>query len=235
MVGAFVLQAVALYYGRLSVVQSVLVTSLVFTLLIGKVWLRRRVAPAAWLSASVTTIGLVVFLIMSEPAGGHADATSRAWLPALLTCGGVAAVLTFLAGRGSPLRRAALYATSSGIVWAVFATFVKSTADLLSEQGVVAVLTNGAVYGIALTGIIGIVLTQAALHYGPLAVAQSLMVVVNPLVSIMLGMWLYGERIEGSGARIATAFLALVAMVLGVVFLAWTAPSLEAASEARTG
>src|SRR5947209_1052315 len=46
-VGAFAFQAGALRGGRLSVVQSILVTELVFTLIIGTVWLHRRVSVAA--------------------------------------------------------------------------------------------------------------------------------------------------------------------------------------------
>ncbi|MBO0728369.1 MAG: DMT family transporter [Acidimicrobiaceae bacterium] len=236
MVGAFALQAVALDLGRLSVVQSILVTSLVFTLVIARVWLRRQVSVAAWVSASVTSAGLAVFLIAAEPTGGHAQATSPAWLPALLASGGVAAVLTFAAGRGSPVRRAALYATSVGVVWAIFASFLKSVADTLASSGVPAVLSHGAVYGIIITGIVGVVLTQAALHHGPLAVSQPLMVIVNPLVSILLSIWLFGEHIEGGETRIVIAVLAFVAMALGVVFLTLTAPPLEATTaDERSG
>ena len=47
MVGSFVFQALALYNGRLSVVQSILVTELVFSLVIGSLWLRRHVVAAA--------------------------------------------------------------------------------------------------------------------------------------------------------------------------------------------
>ena len=99
-VASFLFQAFALYEGRISVVQSILVTELVFSLVIGRIWLRRNVAPAAWASASVTSAGLAVFLVMSEPKGGHAQATGGAWLPALLTCGGAVVVLVILAGTG---------------------------------------------------------------------------------------------------------------------------------------
>jgi drug/metabolite transporter (DMT)-like permease len=60
MVGAFVFQALALYSGRLSVVQSILVTELVYSLVIGRLWLRREVVLAAWASAAVTSAGLAV-------------------------------------------------------------------------------------------------------------------------------------------------------------------------------
>jgi drug/metabolite transporter (DMT)-like permease len=231
MVGAFVLQALALYNGRVSVVQSILVTELVFTLVIGRLWLRRTVVAAAWVSASVTSAGLALFLAMSQPDGGHPQATPGAWLPALLTFGGATAVVTVLAAGGSPLRRAALYGTASGIVWAVFATFVKSVTDVLGARGVLAALERGAFFGLILAGIVGTVLTQAALHYGPLSVSQPLMVIVNPLVSIVLGVWLFGEQFDGGGLKIAVGAAGFGFMALGVVGLARTAPSLEASSE----
>jgi drug/metabolite transporter (DMT)-like permease len=226
MVGAFALQALALYNGRLSVVQSILVTELVFTLVIGRLWLRRAVAAAAWVSASVTSAGLALFLFMSQPEGGHPQATPGAWLPALLTFGVVSAALTVSAARGSPTRRAALYATASGIVWALFATFVKAVTDVLGASGVLAVLERGAVYGLVVTGIVGTVLTQAALHYGPLSVSQPLMVIVNPLVSIALGVWLFGEHFDGGAVQIVFGAVGFGAMAIGVVCLARTAPSL---------
>jgi len=232
MIGSFAFQALALYNGRLSVVQSVLVTELVFSLVIGSVWLRRHVAPAAWASASVTAAGLAVFLVMAEPRGGHAQATAQAWLPALLTFGGLVALFTALAGGGSPIRRAALYAAAAGIVWAALATFLKSATDVLAGHGVPGVLTHAAVYGVVITGILGTVLAQAALHRGPLAVSQSLMVIVDPVVSIVLGVWLYGEHFEGGPVRISLGALGFTAMVVGVVFLASTAPSLAATPEA---
>lgn len=232
MVGSFVLQALALYNGRLSVVQSILITELVFTLVIGSVWLRLHVPPAAWTSASVTSIGLALFLIMAEPRGGHPQATAQAWLPALLTCGGVAVLFTAVAARGSPVRRAAMYAAASGIVWATLATFLKSATDILATNGVRAMLVHGAVYGVVVAGIAGTLLTQAALHYGPLAVSQPVMVIVNPFVSIILGVWLYGERFVGGPVQIGLGALGFAAMVVGVVFLANTSPSFAATPDA---
>jgi drug/metabolite transporter (DMT)-like permease len=230
MVGSFVLQAVALYDGRLSVVQSILVTELVFSLVLGRLWLRRAVVPAAWASASVTSVGLAIFLTMSEPKGGHAQGTPQAWLPALLTFGGLIAVLAILAGSGSPLRRAALYATGSGIVWAILATFMKSATEVLGTHGVVATLEQGAIYGLIVAGIVGTVLTQAALHYGPLSISQPLMVIVDPVVSVILSVWVFGEHFEGGIPEITLGTLGFAAMVVGVVFLARTAPSFEAMS-----
>jgi drug/metabolite transporter (DMT)-like permease len=234
MVASFVLQALALYNGQISVVQSILVTELVFSLVIGRVWLHRQVQPGAWLSAMVTSVGLAVFLVMAEPKGGHAQATTDAWLPALAACGGATVLLAFLARQGSPMKRGALYATASGIVWAGLAVFMKSATDVLANDGVLAVLQHGAIYGLIVAGIAGTVFTQAALHYGPLAVSQPLMAIVDPFVSIILGVWLYGEHFVGGPVKVAVGAVGFAAMVVGVVFLARTAPSFESTPTATS-
>ena len=235
MVGAFVCQALALYRGRMSVVQSILVTELVFTFLIGTVWLRRKVSGAAWLSAALTAVALALFLVISEPQGGHPQATAAAWLPALLTFGSASAMCAVLARRGSPLRRAALYATGSGIVAAILATFLKAATDVLGLHGPGAVLVHGATYGLIAAVIIGTIFTQAALHYGPLAVSQSVMAISNPFVSVVLGIWLYGEHFTGGALRLAAAATSFATMITGVVLLARTAPSFAAAERKPHG
>jgi drug/metabolite transporter (DMT)-like permease len=234
MVSSFVLQALALYNGRISVVQSIMVTELVFSLVIARLWLRRDVVPAAWVSALLTSVGLAVFLIMSEPKGGHPQVAAGAWLPALFTFGGIVALFSLLARDGSPVKRAALYATASGIMWALLATFLKSATEVLGTKGVLSMLAHGGIYGVVAAGVIGTVLTQAALHYGPLSVSQPLMVIVDPFVSILLGVWLFGEHFEGSPGKIVAGTLGFGVMVVGVVFLARTAPSFEATPAAAS-
>jgi drug/metabolite transporter (DMT)-like permease len=229
LVGAFAFQALALYHGRMSVVQSILITELVFSLVIGTIWLRRRVRVAAWLSAGLTVVALAMFLVISEPRGGHPQATAAAWLPALLTFGGATAVCAVLARRGSPVRRGALYATASGILAAVLATFLKSDTDILGANGLLSIVLHGATYGLIAAGILGTIFTQAALHYGPLAVTQPIMLVINPFVSIVMGVWLFGEHFTGGAPRIAAAVVSFGALIVGVVLLARTAPSLAAA------
>jgi hypothetical protein len=226
MVASFVLQALALYRGRISVVQSVLVSELVFSLVIGRVWLRRAVPPAAWAAASVTAAGLAIFLVMSEPKGGHTSATTAAWLPALLTFGGLATGFAVIARGATPIGKAAFYACAAGITGALFATFVKSATEVLGHQGVSATLQQGTLYGLIIVGVVGTILTQAALHYGPLAVSQPLMLIVNPVVSIALGIWLFGEHFEGGWWKVAIGGLGFAVMAAGVVVLARTAPSL---------
>lgn len=217
LVAAFLFQAVALHLGELSVVQPLLVTELVFTLIIRSLWARRPVALSAWAAAGTTCVGLGVFIAMSEPQGGATTPTSVHWLSSMVICGAVIALLTGLASWGSPRRRAALYGAAAGVTWAIEASFIKAMTDTLAAYGVGGMLVRWPVYAVAVAGVAGTVLVQAALHVGPLNVSQPFIVVVDPLVAIILGIWLYRERFTSDPAEIAVAVVGFAVMVVGVL------------------
>jgi hypothetical protein len=112
-VGSFVFQALALHNGLLSVVQPVLVTELVFVLVLRRVWIRQDVARAAWAAVLVVCVALSVFLLMAEPTGGHPVPDAAEWVSAVSVFGGSIAVLAVLGRRGSPVRRAAVFAMAA--------------------------------------------------------------------------------------------------------------------------
>jgi hypothetical protein len=222
--GAFVFQAAALKSGQLSIVQALLVTELVFGLLLRKVWIGQAIRPAAWGSAVLTCVALAAFVAVDQPQGGTPTPTAQAWTAALATFGGAAAAMTLAARWGSPKRRAALYAAAAAIVWALVATFIKTTTETLTESGVAAVFTDWPVYALAAGGAAGIILVQAALHVGPLSVSQPLLVIVDPSVSIILSIWLFQERYTRGPAAIAASLVTFTIMSVGVVMLTRTAP-----------
>jgi drug/metabolite transporter (DMT)-like permease len=223
-IAGFVFQAIALDHGELSVVQPLLITELVFVLVLRRVWLRQHVRAAAWGSAALTCASLAVFLAAAEPRGGNPTPTSKAWVGSIVVFGGASAAMTVMAARGSPVRRAALYATASAVVAAMMATFIKTVVTSLSSDGVTTVLTSWPVYALAASGIASALLVQAALHVGPLTVSQPLMVVVGPIVSIWLSVWLFGEHFTASAAVLAMGACAFAALIVGVVLLTRTAP-----------
>ena len=113
--GGFAFQAVALHSGQLSIVQPVLVTELVFALVLRRFWVHQHIAKTAWSAALLTCAALAVFLTAAQPHGGHRQPDVIDWASALAVFGGAIALLAVTARWGSPVRRAALYATSTSI------------------------------------------------------------------------------------------------------------------------
>jgi hypothetical protein len=220
----FAFQAVALHTGQLSIVQPVLVTELVFALVLRRLWVHQDIAKTAWTAAGVTCVALAVFLAVAEPHGGHVPSSAADWVSALTVFGGAVAVSAVMARWGSPVRRAALYATAASITWALMATFIKAATDALTTSGVVGMLAHWPIYALIVSGVVGSVLQQAALQVGPLSVSQPLVVVVDPAVAIVLSVWIFEERITVSPAQKAIAALAFCAMAAGVTMLSRAAP-----------
>jgi hypothetical protein len=231
--GSLVFQALALHFGPLSVVQPVLVTELIIALVLRQVWLRQSIRMVTWTAAVVTGGGLVIFLLATSPhAHGHAPKSS-AWTTPTILCVAVVAVLIVLAQRGSPSRKAALFASATAVLWALEASFIKATTDTITALGFWGAFERWPIYALIVGGMLGLLCEQAALHVGPLSVSQPFIVIVDPVVSVVLGIWLYHERLRDGAAPLSIGVLAFVVMCAGIVVLTRTAPTSMTPDSAR--
>lgn len=110
-------------------------------------------------------------------------------------------------------------------MWALVATFIKTTTETLSQVGVPALFAHWPVYALALAALAAEVLYQMALHVGPLSYSQPFLVIVDPIVSIALSVWVFEERFTADTLRVAVASLAFAAMCVSVAVLTQTAPA----------
>lgn len=223
--GAFVFQALALHSGQMSVVQPLLVTELVFALLLRRFWIHQSIRAVTWWAAAATCVGLAVFLATSEPQGGRVFPASHAWLSASGATIGAAAVLVLLAARGSPARRAALLGCATAVMWALVATFIKTMTDTLSQFGVGGMFGHWPVYALVIAGLVTEVLEQATLHVGPLSVSQPFLVIVDPIVSIVLSVWIFDEYFTEDAIRLTFGSIAFLTLCAAVAALCRTAPA----------
>ena len=224
MFGSLLFQALALHFGPLSVVQPLLVTELILALALRRTWLHQSIRAVTWGAAATTGAGLVIFLVATSPsASAFVPSTSR-WIAPSLTTIGVAALLVVAAQRGSPNRRAALFASATALLWALEATFIKATTDTISSFGVGGALAHWPVYALMIGGAAGLMCEQAALHVRPLSVSQPFIVIVDPIVSVVLGVWLYREHLHTGAAHVMIGSLAFALMCAGIVALTRTAP-----------
>ena len=231
--GAFIFQALSLHQGQMSVVQPLLVTELVFVLVLRRVWIHQAISSITWWAAALTCVMLALFVAMSEPQGGDAFPSSHAWAVATAVTVGGAAMLAVLGMRGSPGRRAALLGSSTAIMWALVATFIKTTTQTFSQYGAAGMFTHWSVYALAAAGLGAEILNQVALHVGPLSISQPFLVIVDPIISIALSVWIFEEYFTPSGFRVTLAVLGFVGMCVSVTILIRTAPTTMVAAGSR--
>ncbi len=234
LVSTFAFQALALYFGPLSVVQPVLVLELTFTLGLRAFLLHDSIAPGTWSAALIICVGLAAFLVLASPSQDTHVPTAGQWILAVGSRGLAVLVLLLLSRYGSPTRRAALFGAATAIVWSVDAAFVKQTVDVLARGGVLGLLTHWPVYAMATTGVLGTILLQGAYAVGPLAASQATLLIVDPLASIALGIELFGEHLRTGSGYLFGGVVSLAVLGAGVVLLSiWAPPVMTAEEVAR--
>lgn len=217
------LQVLALHLGALAVVQPLLISGLLFSLLLRRRQ-GRRVSGAEVRWALVLTGCLIGFLSLAGTnPGAGGDGPDR--LPAAVAAVagvGLALVCLVLAHRRRPAAdAAALIGVAVGIVYAATAALLKGLTDR-AVLGPMAALTSWQLYTVLVVGAIGLFLSQLAFQAGPLTASLPAIATVDPLLSIVVGVLVYDEHIHrgpwsGLGLVVLLALLGAAVIQLGKV------------------
>jgi drug/metabolite transporter (DMT)-like permease len=218
MVCSFLFQSLALHSGRLSVAQPILTMELLFLVFILGTYFGYKITFREWLGAGAIAFGLSGFLVFASPGGGNEVPDTLNWIVvgSLATVAIVVAVL--LTRRGPRWWKAAMFGTAAAVSFAFTAALIKVVSDYATRDWVT-MLAHWQPYALIVFGLAGLFLTQNAYHAGPLAASQSSLVLVDPLVSILIGIALYGDSLRTSGAWGPLEAISLLVMFLGALSL----------------
>jgi drug/metabolite transporter (DMT)-like permease len=219
MLVVFGLQATALRFGELSVVQPVLTTELLFLLLILGGWFRFRLTWQEWLGAVTVVVGLGGFFLVAAPSGGQAIPDTKQWVVASVVLIGIITGCIAGALRGPRWWRAAAFGAAAAVTGGYTAALTKAITNY-TKLGWGHVFTHFQPYMLAIAGLGTVFLLQNALHAGPITASRTTLVTINPLVSIVLGTLLFADRLRSGSGWIALEVVALLVLVVGVVMLA---------------
>lgn len=219
MLVVFGLQATALRFGELSVVQPVLTTELLFLLLILGAWFRYRLNVQEWLGALTVVVGLGGFFLVAAPTGGQAVPGTGKWVVASTILLVIIAGFIVAALRGPRWWRAAAFGAAAAVTGGYTAALTKAITNY-TKLGWGHVFTHFQPYMLAVMGLGTVFLLQNALHAGPITASRTTLVTINPLVSIVLGITLFADRLRVGPGWIALEAVALVVLMVGVVVLA---------------
>ncbi len=217
-VAAVVLQFLALRRGALLVVQSLLITGLLFTLPVAAAVCHRRLAAREWCSAIGLVMGLSVFLILANPTRGRSHSTGIGWIAVIASTGLLVAVLVLGAPASPGRARARRLGASSGAVFALTAALAKASGHVFNH-GLIEALSSWEPYAWLLIASVGVLLAQSALHAGPLDASMPLVVIADPLVSAFIGIVAFRERIAFHPLDAVLEAASVVVIVVAVVTL----------------
>jgi drug/metabolite transporter (DMT)-like permease len=192
------LQAAALDRGRVSIIQPLLVTTVVWSLPLGYVLTQQTIGAREVLGAAIIVVGLALFATFGDPAAGVDNAPGADWLAAVLVIGAACVALLLFANRGSVSLKAALLGTVAGLLYGLSATLMKSVVENLHADGLGGVISDWESWVWATAGIVGFLFQQLSLSTGKLVPSVAAVSVANPVVSVMLGALVLQERLDKS-------------------------------------
>ncbi|MEO5831947.1 MAG: DMT family transporter [Nakamurella sp.] len=216
------LQILALHLGALSVVQPLMLTSLVFALVIRGWFEHRHIGRrrSAW--ALILTIGLGCFVLLAAPSTVAVGAAADPSAAVVAGASGLVLVGTgvFL---GRRLRnrewRAVILGSAVGVIYAATAALIKAATDV-GVRNPLDLLSSWQLYTVIAVGALGLVLSQLTFQAGPLTASLPATATADPLLSIVIGVSVYDERIrQGFGTDVS---LVLLLVLLGVAVLQLT-------------
>lgn len=219
MIVSFLLQAIALHFGRLSEVQPILTTELVFLAIALAVWFGFAIGPREWAGALAVTGGLAGFLFFAHPDYGTASPPTSSWIITAGACSGAIAVTIMLALRGPRWWRAAMFGTAAATSFAFTSACTKVVAGYAAADWTT-LYRHWQTYALAVFGVLAVFLAQNAIHAGPIVASQSTLVLADPLASILIGVGLFDDNLRTTGPWGPLEALSLLIMFAGAFWLA---------------
>lgn len=219
MICGFLLQAFALHFGPLTVVQPILPLELPFLIAIFWIWFGQVLTWREWLGAFGAAGGLSLFLAVAHPVVGTTRPIAAGWIAATLACALVISVALLVTRIGSLAWKAAMFGVAAAVDFALTAAFIKAMTNEISDRGI-GFLATWPPYAVAAAGIMGVFLVQNAFHSGPVTASQATLVIVDPLASIAIGIGLFGSSLRAGPWAVVLEVVGLLIMFAGVLSLA---------------
>lgn len=209
---SYILEAVALAFGPLVLVQPLIVSELLFALPISIAWRGMHMARREWAGVCAVTAGLALGLVSAAPSQGRPEAPLTEWAVSLGVLTLLTAVSVVIGRFAGGMWRAILYAAGAGLVLGAQASMLKATVARF-EGGLVTGLASWELWGMIAAALLGLLLIQSAYQAGPLATSMPVVDAVDPAVAIVFGIVLFHEHIRTG--------LWLAGILLGVLLLVW--------------
>jgi MFS family permease len=219
MVGAVLVQAAALSIGPISLVQPVLVIELPITLVLAGRAFGAPLTAREWIPIAALTLGLAVTLSALLPSGGSAQASAGRWSAGLAVGLALAAGFVHLARQTHAEQRTACYGLATGTGFGLTAALISAVGSSIASTGPVALVTSWQTYLLAVLGPVFFLLLQKTLRSGELVASQPALTLSNPLVAVLFGVAVFGERVRG-GWWSLLAVLGITAIVISTLRLA---------------
>ena len=213
---ALLLHALALSLGSLAVVQPVMISGIVLAIPLRAALSRHLPSWREMRPVGLTAAALAVFLVAANPEPATEKPAPGLTAVVILSGLGCGVLIAKLAPRRLHQREALMLGVASGILFGLTAVLLKLIVGHVQADGVLGLLTSWEVVGLVVVGVMGTGYNQRAYRVAPLAASMPALNVVEVLVAVLLGAWLFGEQPALSALALGVQALALAGMAVGL-------------------
>ena len=214
---SFLLHLVALSLGSVSVVQPLIVTELIFIPPFAAIISKAKIHAKDWLAIVAVAAALAIFLIVCQPSKGDLEPSGLAWIITIVVFYAACFGLMGIGRTQSDNRRAMLFGIGTGLINSLMALVAHAAFEGITFGEM---FTSPLVWATALIALSCVWLTAVTFKAGPITASSPAMIAVNPIVSAVAAMVLFGEALNTSAFSIAT-------LIVCVVVIAWGVKALE--------
>jgi drug/metabolite transporter (DMT)-like permease len=213
---AFALHVAALHRGPLTVVQPIVVTTVVFAVLVRAGLDRTPPIPAEIGWCVCTWVGLALFVGTVPPNPPHELANGRTALQ-LLGLGTAAAVVAVLSARRTkaPARRGFLLGFAAGILYGLTAGLIKVAASHASDRFLLPI-DHWSTWLVVPMGLSAFFLSQWAYEATRLSVSVPTLNIVDVLTAVVFGSVVFGDHLFSADGRLFVTLLGSSMVGIGV-------------------
>ena len=228
---SYAFQAVALSTGPLSLVQPLIVSELLFAIPVSTHLRGRKLTWRDWAAVSTVVVGLTIGIIAANPKRGNPLQPFSLWGWALLAVGVIVVASVLVARVVNGPVKASMFALAGASTMGTQSALFSSTIAMLRGD-IPHTFTSWQPYALIVASFLGLYLVQNAYQAGPLAASMPVMDASLPLVSIGLGIGLFGDAVRTSWWGLTGAGVGILLLVVGIVGLD-TSPSVRRQDEAE--
>ena len=215
---AFGIQAVALAFGPLALVQPLVATEVLFALPMIAHRNRRPLRRKGIIGGLAVVAGMAIFVATSPPTGGVSVPSLSAWIPALAGITGLIALSAFAALRSRGKARVIWLAVATAVMYALVNAVTKGSIGILMTRGA-GVLATWEPYTLMVVGILSGLFGQSAFNAGPLSLSLPVIDTVEPVSSVILGAVVFGELLARSPGLLTLQLVGGAVAVAGIALL----------------
>ncbi|MDQ2836372.1 MAG: DMT family transporter [Actinomycetota bacterium] len=199
------LQLIALANGPVVLVQPLLVLSLPVAVLVRSAF---GVPRPSWVdlgNCAALILGLALFLaLLGEPHRGKTIGLQAATVTSLLAIGLGGLAIAVMRNR-PPVPRAVTFGIVAGCWFGVVSVLIEAVADVFAQFGVAGFSHPAGLVpliAVVVLAVVGYLLVQIGFQLGPLGASFPPNLILDPVVAVVLGAVLLGERVPLGPVRI---------------------------------